>query len=408
MGGGARALIHNRHTDAGIYFRAAWAIRVGASPYWVADDNGWHYMYPPLLAVFLTPLADASAGMPRAGLLPYAVSITIWYVLSVGLLFAAAKMIADAVSEKVAPEKSTPWRRWLLIVWPILICLPVICRGLIRGQVGPLWLWLTCGMLVGLMRGKNFRSGLWLAAAICLKLIPGFLLIYPLWRRNTRMLFGCAIGMVLGFVVIPWLAMGSANWRQSNDDFFRTMVLPAIGIGREPMLLRHEMLDPRTSDTESFVSILMKIGAHLGGLAASYHPPRYATIGSAILAISLTAITLWAVGWRKESRPIDDALGLALLTIVMLPIGPVCHPHYFLLLLPTITILLAILSAAKPTIEVPWRWFALLILIPVSHVITSLPNSDLLRDCGLVVWVALALWAAGIAVLRLSITIDGE
>ncbi len=49
----------NRQTDLGVYLRAAWAARVGEDPYTIADDNGWHYCYPPIVALALTPLADA-------------------------------------------------------------------------------------------------------------------------------------------------------------------------------------------------------------------------------------------------------------------------------------------------------------------------------------------------------------
>ena len=44
--------------DLGVYLRAAWAVRIGANPYHATDNHGWHYLYPPLLAVLLVPLAD--------------------------------------------------------------------------------------------------------------------------------------------------------------------------------------------------------------------------------------------------------------------------------------------------------------------------------------------------------------
>lgn len=50
------ALIQNRHTDAGVYFAAAWSIRIGSDPYFARDRNGWHYLLPPLLAVLSAPV----------------------------------------------------------------------------------------------------------------------------------------------------------------------------------------------------------------------------------------------------------------------------------------------------------------------------------------------------------------
>ena len=33
-------------------------MRTGENLYVVADENGFHYIYPPLLAILLTPFAD--------------------------------------------------------------------------------------------------------------------------------------------------------------------------------------------------------------------------------------------------------------------------------------------------------------------------------------------------------------
>ena len=53
------AYMRRRMTDLNCYLRAAWAVRQGgADLYHVFDDNGWHYNYPPLFAILLTPLAD--------------------------------------------------------------------------------------------------------------------------------------------------------------------------------------------------------------------------------------------------------------------------------------------------------------------------------------------------------------
>ena len=53
------AFLSRRMGDLDVFLRAAWAVRAGENPYQIADDNGWHYCYPPLVALLLTPLADA-------------------------------------------------------------------------------------------------------------------------------------------------------------------------------------------------------------------------------------------------------------------------------------------------------------------------------------------------------------
>src|SRR5205085_9326960 len=77
----------NRQADLGDYLRAAWAARVGDDPYAVTDDNGWHFCYPPVVALLLAPLADAPPGATRDWMLPWPLSVIVWYLFSLASLF---------------------------------------------------------------------------------------------------------------------------------------------------------------------------------------------------------------------------------------------------------------------------------------------------------------------------------
>ena len=63
--------------DADVFFRAGWAVRAGKNIYEVSDPNNWHYNYPPMFAVLISPLGDPPPGESRSGYLPYPVSISI-------------------------------------------------------------------------------------------------------------------------------------------------------------------------------------------------------------------------------------------------------------------------------------------------------------------------------------------
>ena len=407
------ALDQNRHTDVGTYFSAAWAIRIGSDPYSATDLNGWHYTYPPLLAVLISPLADAPPGMLRPGLLPYPVSVGLWYALSVLFLVAGVSRLAMAVivavrkqngvdSNKLVDPITTrrwAWRWWMLCFWPVLLCLPVICRSVIRGQVGPLWLMLICMMIANVMEQNNFRAGLWLAGAICLKLIPAYLLLYALWRRNTRLLIGCATGLLLGFVIIPWAAMGTHLFITANEHYLQNFVLPAITGGRIDPVIEHELTDPRTSDTQSIVAILMNCGHLLLGTPRTYTPPLFAKVGHILFALGMTGLTLAAAGVRKRFDSIDELLFLGLLSTAVLPIAPVCHPHYYILMIPVIMGVIATFIAPRGQQRVTWSWIFLLAIIPLAHIFTSCPSIQVLRDTGIVTWAAILFWAAGTRLL---------
>src|SRR5947207_12945374 len=68
-------------TDFQVYARAAWAGRSGEDLYTVADDNGWHYVYPPAFAIVLVPLADPYPFASRKRYLTFCLSATISYLL---------------------------------------------------------------------------------------------------------------------------------------------------------------------------------------------------------------------------------------------------------------------------------------------------------------------------------------
>src|SRR5262245_4526104 len=105
-----------RRTDVGCYLRAAWAVRANHNIYQVTDDNWWHYAYPPVIAILLTPLADAPAGFDRHLMLPYPLTVAIWYILSVLAIFLAVDWIASTLessSSNPAIRSIQPGsRRW--------------------------------------------------------------------------------------------------------------------------------------------------------------------------------------------------------------------------------------------------------------------------------------------------------
>src|SRR5581483_7100752 len=127
--------LKRRMTDFDVYLRAAWAARAGGDMYAITDDNGWHYCYPPTFALVLAPLADPPAGVPRAGYLPYPVSVGIWIVASYGFAFWAA----HALARRIVPAAIPGSRRWWSArVGPLLVCVGGIGYTIIHGQVNTL------------------------------------------------------------------------------------------------------------------------------------------------------------------------------------------------------------------------------------------------------------------------------
>ena len=185
------ALLTRRMGDLDVFLRAAWAVRNDADLYTISSDNDWHYIYPPLYAILLTPLADPPRDADPTGHLPYALSVAIFYVINLLCLLWGVHRLASALEERsedagfrAQPKYCLRW--WLLRLWPIAICFLPIGHTMMRGQVNVIVLAVLCLTLAGWIRGQSFRAGGWLALAICIKVIPAYLLIYPLWKRDWR------------------------------------------------------------------------------------------------------------------------------------------------------------------------------------------------------------------------------
>src|SRR5581483_9197546 len=95
----------------------------------------------------------------------------------------------------------------------------------------------------------------------------------------------------------------------------------------------------------------------------------------------------------------DNVLLLGALIFNMLLLSPVCHLHYFCLLIPLVMGLLAAWLQASPP-------GPLLRLVPVwcgIHALTGLlpviPGCEVVRDIGLATYGAAPLWLTGLALL---------
>ena len=143
--------------------------------------------------------------------LPYVVSVAVWYTIGIAATFLAVHWLAVAVEAGLsrAPRRyGYLW--WSLRLVPLLVILPATGRTLARGQVNTIVVALIAGWAASLVTGRRVRAGVMLAFAICIKVIPAFLVLHPLWRRDRRCLAGLAGGLGFALVVLPVLLLTAA------------------------------------------------------------------------------------------------------------------------------------------------------------------------------------------------------
>jgi hypothetical protein len=387
------ALLRRPMTDLQVYLRAAWAARVGGDIYAVTDDHRWHYHYPPLLAVLAAPLADAPPGADRAGLLPFAASVALWYCLSVAALVAGVHALAAAL-EPLAVPGGRRW--WALRALPLLACLPPVLATLMRGQVNLMLLAALCLAGAAGLRGRPWRAGLWLAAAACLKVIPALLIVYPLWRRDYRCLGGCALGLLAGLALIPAAWFGPARAAAYFAEWCDVLVRPALGTGGDHTRDR-ELIGATATDSQSLGSILHNTLY----LDRATRPPRHGApvrLAHWLGGAAMFAVTLLAAGRAGGHGP-RPLLLLGALALVMVLLSPVCHLHYFCLALPLIMGLTAWAWEVNGSARLGAGLTMLLAVNFLGNGVTHLPGAELARDLGLAGYATLLLWSVAVAVL---------
>jgi hypothetical protein len=398
------AFLSRRYGDLGVYLRASWAIRAGLSPYDVVDSNGWHYHYPPLFALLLTPLADPPAGLFVPGQVPFALSVALYYLLSLTCLAIGVHALAASL-ESASRHAEVRWlpggcrRWWLLRTVPILICLPPIGHTLMRGQANLFLLTLVCVATAAAVRGRRLWSGVWLAGAASLKIFPAYLFLYPLWRRDLRALAGGAIGLAACLAVIPAAVLGPRRTLEMYRQQAQVLILPAMGLGNDKSRAK-ELIEATATDSQSILTVLHN----------TLHPDRASRPNEVspgvrhahvMIGAALTLLTLLAAG-RRSLQGTDVPLFVGALTLMMLLMSPVCHTHYFALALPAVMGLLARAWEADPrTIGLKPGLAALFAFVVVGNVLPLMPYgwSEFLKNAGLAMYAALALWLAACASL---------
>jgi hypothetical protein len=322
------ALQDTRKGDLNVYLRAAWAARSGESMYHILDDHGWHYNYLPLLASVLIPLADPPAEAPataRAGILPYWLSVTIWYWLSIACLIAAVHVVASALEATTGPPRRFSQVWWAMRVLPILVTLFFIGDGIGRGQVTPMLMLLLAGSGAAILRGQSLRAGFWLGFAIMLKLFPAYLLIYPLWRRDKRFIAGAAASMLIGFL-IPFATMGPSAGFAAYREFVDLRLFGEAARMGDPMV-KNELYGTN-SRIQGFQYIIYDT-LHPDRETRLPQPPMPYLLAHIALSGLFTAGALWAM--RRRGDPLGEFLAFAALSLLMIPILPVSRMHYYAL-----------------------------------------------------------------------------
>ena len=173
--------------------------------------------------------------------------------------------------------------------------------------------------------------------------------------------------------------------------------MPAVAKGVDQSRAK-ELLETTATHSQSFVAVLHNT-LHPD---ASSRPPQAAPavrLAHWLIGGTLVLITLWAAGWRRPCSGAEELLFLSSLVVLMLLLSPVCHLHYFCVLVPMLMgLMIPDWQRANP-LQARAGMKVLLGVALVACALPLIPGLEFARDLGLSLYGALLLWA--VAVWRL-------
>jgi hypothetical protein len=295
-------------SDFTLYYEAARNVLAGRSPF-VTEG----YIYPPLLAWLLAPLATLS----------YVAARWVWFLLSQSCMLAAAWLMWRSFGRDWVAACS------IALVWAFG---GAAVESLALGQLGaPLALLLALAYTQ-----PGWRPAAAAGFGLALKFIPGVLAVALLLRRDWRALlvFG---GVALALLALPWFfvacCLDGPQKPAGTDTWTGTPATLSWSI--PSVVLR--ILDPPTPGPGS-----LPHDWEAGNDLPHLHLPanrRLISIGAA-LATLLAGLLALAFATRGSLSPEQASFAMAALTSLSLAAAPVSWTHYQVMQYPGVALLL--------------------------------------------------------------------
>lgn len=203
--------------DFNVYYHAARELLAGLDPYQNSLGEWTPYIYPPLLAELIVPLA----------FLPLPVAAYVWFLISAASIAAAAWMsasLADDERARLAPNQRvsepTFWRG------PIAACAAVLVFRFVLdnfnlGQVNAVVAALAVAHVYLHARGSKKLSAVMLVLAVSIKLTPALLLVYHLAKLRLKFAVACA-ALLVAVTALSFLPFGSQRVNAFQSFWSRT------------------------------------------------------------------------------------------------------------------------------------------------------------------------------------------
>lgn len=425
-------------TDLTVYTEAGAAFFDGRPPYEVTNIRGWSYLYPPLFALLMAPLAA----------LPATEQVLAWYALSLltawGCVSETRRLarLLGAKGDNFASSDASaaPWPTWIWWTATLTVLLPIL-NCLQRGQVGVLLLYL---LLLGLrysLQGQTLwaqlAAGLAFAASIVLKVTPlapvgcwcfqaclaayyhgsktSLLQVEKREQRREPSFGGAAalscavcLGLALFLGALP---AGFIGWQKNAEHLTTWWTL--VGAKSNDNGYDQFAGDSHSVRNQSLANAAYRLGNWVGFVTSSGPDDRLVISGGEVpmvmdaplakqllLAARLLLLTLlaWPV-WttaRRQDR-LGQAVTFGLACVATLVAAPIARGHYFMLLMPAVLLLPAWLMKANRPRAAKRVAYSALALVAAHYLALNIAGRLGVLGIGITCW-----YAAGIVLVAIG------
>jgi alpha-1,2-mannosyltransferase len=189
--------------DFNVYYHAAREIIAGRDPYQHSLGDWTPYIYPPLLAELIVPLA----------ILPLPVAAYVWFLINAGSVFFAAWFSAGLAYDKQGVEVTNQnnlganTRRAAIAACAVLLLFRIVLDTFALGQVNAVQAALAVAHVYLYARDRKALSAIALMLAVSIKLTPALLLLYHIAKLRLRFAVACA-ALIVAVTALSFLPFG--------------------------------------------------------------------------------------------------------------------------------------------------------------------------------------------------------
>lgn len=192
--------------DFNVYYFAAREVIEGRDPYQNSIGAWTPYLYPPLLAELMIPIA----------LLPLSAAAYLWFLISATSVLLAVWMSVrlidqsdeESVSKLYANIGSINYYKLVIAIISLIVLARFVLDNFGLGQVNTVVTMLAVAHVYLHSKNRKLASSLALALAVSIKLTPALLIAYHLAKRDWRFAFQCS-AMIALLIAVSFVPFGS-------------------------------------------------------------------------------------------------------------------------------------------------------------------------------------------------------